>query len=116
MALKAYYGISIVLVDGDPHQLLPLLVAADPSLAELLQNVAALQIQADDSNDDRAAYIGDSEIDAAEPRYAFSLLVHEANPYRSFPIPAGIPLGAMWVQAPDATEPTPVQLNLEIIL
>ncbi len=100
MAVNAYYGVSITLADTNAHNLYDLLVAIEPELAGLVQNVQSLRIQADDSNSSNAVYIGDAAV--ASTRMSYNLLVHDQNVYTS-PVAIQIPLKAMYVRAAGAT-------------
>jgi hypothetical protein len=79
-ALSAYYGLSLTIADTNPHNLLALLVAVDPSLAGITQNVGQLSLQASNSNGASSVYVGDANI--SPTRHAYELLVHDQNPYR----------------------------------
>lgn len=116
VAIKAYYGICLSIGISSSFQLIPALGAYDSSILGLLQNVGMLQIQSDDVNGANPVYVGDSLINASAtpPRYAYKLLVHEANPYRS-PEAMQVPLGDIWAQCPAATSGSPMQINVEVI-
>jgi hypothetical protein len=106
-ALQAFYGITVTLSDANPHQLLPLLVAIDSTLSNLLQNVGSLQIQADSGNGANYVLVGDANV--ATSRMAYKLAAGASRPYQKEAM--SIPLGAVYLRASAAT----CLVNVEII-
>jgi len=105
VALNAFYGIQVTLSDTNPHQLLPLLIAVDSTLSPtttgggILQNVATLQIQADQNNAGNYVMVGDSNLSLT--RYGLKMSAGQAQYlYREG---MAIPLSAVYVQASAAT-------------
>ena len=109
MALNAFYGIQVTLTDTTAHNLLALLIAIDPTLSGILQNVATLQVQADPANGGANIMIGDSSISTT--RYGVKLVAGSAQYiYRDG---MAVPLGATYVLASVAT---PLYLNVMIVI
>jgi len=106
-ALNAYYGIRITLSDTNAHQLLPLLIAIDSTLAGILQNVGQLALQGDAANSSNLVRVGDANVSAT--RYGYQLAAGIQRVYQKEGM--SVPLGAIYVQASAATS----YLNVEII-
>src|SRR4051812_30678553 len=101
MALtRAYYCITVALADTSVHSLYDLLVAVEPELADIRQNIGSLRIQSADSSGANLTYIGDVHV--ATTRIGRSLLKNEETHWIS-QFNMNIPLRDMYVLASGAT-------------
>ena len=105
MAIQAFYGISVD-VTTSAQSLIALLGAVEPALLEVLQNCAALRIQAASTNSE-IVYVGDASVSSS--RCAYALFGQDQVPYQS-PANLNVPLKDIYVVASGAAV-----INVEII-
>lgn len=109
--MKAYYGITITVVDNSPHFILPLLQAIDPTVPSACRHLC---IQNDPGNTGHTLLIGDDGIDigpGASTKASVALTAGQFRQYEGTTV-SGLPFGNMWV-ADESAGGNPV--NIEII-
>jgi hypothetical protein len=107
--VPALVAVQVTLPDTSPHQLYALMLAVEPALAGVLQNVKSLRIQCDLNNGGNNLLVGDSSISLT--RFGERLLAHDQESYTS-PVAIEVPLKAYWVLAEIGT---PCLANVEVI-